>query len=189
MPRNPYKCDNKVKDHFQEHHTKCTTSKRATHKVTGAYLNKFLHHRPLEGTKKYSICYNLKKRFDDGKIEALTKEDRENYNNSSVIQLKRDGAIPSITPPSVCEPCGTEQQTDRNNRYRRRILIRRDEQNDEKNKEQFKSTCLSNNRSNTETDANQDGESPIVTEHHGYGDEQGKKKCIVQMYKYSIHQV
>ena len=173
MPRNPFKCDDTVKDHFKEHHSKCTTSKRATYNITGSYLNKFLHHRPLETRKKYSICYNLKKMMDDGKIKMLTKEDRDDYNNNCVIELKRDGAIPSMTPPSTCEPCAAEQeQTDRNNRYLRRILIR-EECNDKKNKEKHMShptSCLSNNLSSRNTTQGR-------SEHHGYSVEQGKENA------------
>ena len=41
--------------------------------------------------------------IDDRKIKMLVKEDRDDYNNSCVIELKQDGAIPSMTPLSACE--------------------------------------------------------------------------------------
>ena len=105
MPCNPLKCDDTVKDYFKEHHAKCTTLKRATYNITGLYLSKFLHHYPLEIRKKYYACCNLKNIIDDRKIKMLTKEDRDNYNNSCAIELKQDGTILSITSPKACEPC------------------------------------------------------------------------------------
>ena len=68
-------------------------------------MNKFLHHCPLEMRKKYYACCNLKKIIDDRKIKILAKEDRDNYNNSHVIELKQDGTIPSMTSLSTYELC------------------------------------------------------------------------------------
>ena len=104
MLYNPFKCDNTVKDRFKEHHTKCTISKIAIYNITGSYLNKFMHHCPLETRKKYCICYNLKKMINDRKIKILAKEGRDGYNNSCIIELKRDGTILSMTSPSAYEP-------------------------------------------------------------------------------------
>ena len=37
--------------------------------------------------------------IDDKKIPILSEEDRNTNNNNAIINLKRDGAIPAVSPP------------------------------------------------------------------------------------------
>ena len=125
MPRNPYRCNKEVKDLFPQH-TRCTSSKsRPNHEVTGSYLNQFLHYRPLNRTKKYCICQNMKNLIESGSIEKVTKEDRESKHRESILQLQRENALPIVSPAGAVQDKKNEvHHNDREDRLRRRILIR-----------------------------------------------------------------
>ena len=125
MPRNRNKCNAEVKALFKQNHKTCISSKQKPHEITGFFLNQYLHHRPLINSKKYHIWNNLWKLFDDGKILKLTQEERENHNKETILNLKRDGAIPTISPTEIVNllPDSNQLATDRQARYARRALL------------------------------------------------------------------
>ena len=124
MPYNRYKCNEEVKSYFKQHnHQKCSSSKNHR-EVTGLFLNQFIYHRPFSNTKKYQICHNLWTAIDLGKIIPLTQEERDNNNDISILNLKRDGAIPAVSPAETVDSTPDNQPaTDRQARYARRALL------------------------------------------------------------------
>lgn len=66
----------------------------------------------------------MKKMIDSGSIAKITKEERVFKNKESILQLQRENAIPPTTITPSDNNNSTPQVIARNDRYRRRILVR-----------------------------------------------------------------
>ena len=88
--------------------------------VNGSYLNQYLHHRPLCVTQKYRICYNLNSLINQGKIIALSIDDRESSNRESILALKRNVPITATLPPEIED---NNIISERQARYAQRALL------------------------------------------------------------------
>ena len=126
MPTNRNKCDKEVKDHFKHCHSKCYNHGRKLKVVEGCYLNTFIHLRPFQNNEKYRICHTLRLSIDHNDIKPLTKEERDEHIQQSLLTLQRDGAIavPTVSPSEVIDEQAHQKTTERENRLARRRLLR-----------------------------------------------------------------
>ena len=67
----------------------------------------------------------MKNLLDNGSIDKVTKKDRESNHRESILHLQRENTLPIVLPAGALEDKNNEvHHNDREDRYRRRILIR-----------------------------------------------------------------
>ena len=117
--------------------------------VNASYLNQYLHHRPLCATQKYCICYNLNSLINQGKIIALSIDGRESSNRESILALKQDGAIATISPPEIED---NNIISERQPRYTLMALLQEEHQQPHIEEEEENDTSHDDSPRNTQTE-------------------------------------